>query len=88
MRKNQKCAIGNSIVIIRERLGYSQEQLAKILKVTRCTIWNWENLLSKVPYSAIISLRAIIDYHKQDNPDLASLDAYWPTMKDIMEEEE
>lgn len=41
--------IANEIRAIRDRLGLTLDAMAKKLKVTGRTIWNWENNKSKVP---------------------------------------
>lgn len=40
---------GEKLMIKREILHYSVEQMADTLGVTRQTIWNWENGKSKCP---------------------------------------
>lgn len=88
MKKNKKRGLGAKLKTVREMLGYSQEELARILRVTRFSVWNWENNNSTMTFPAIISIRAIVDYRKQFDSRLSEADEYWPTMKEIVEEEE
>jgi transcriptional regulator with XRE-family HTH domain len=44
---------------IRERKGYSQTELARLLKVTVRTISRWENGQRKVPHIAIMALESL-----------------------------
>jgi len=44
---------------LRESKGYSQTQLARILKVTVRTISRWENGQRKVPHIAIMALESV-----------------------------
>jgi transcriptional regulator with XRE-family HTH domain len=44
---------------LRDRKGYSQTELAKLLKVTVRTISRWENGERTVPYIAILALQGL-----------------------------
>jgi len=44
---------------LRESKGYSQTELARVLKVTVRTISRWENGQRKVPHIAIMALESL-----------------------------
>jgi transcriptional regulator with XRE-family HTH domain len=44
---------------LRDRKGYSQTELAKLLRVTVRTISRWETGERKVPYIAILALQGL-----------------------------
>jgi transcriptional regulator with XRE-family HTH domain len=54
--------LGNKIRIIREQRGYSQEQLASIMKINRSTISKIENGKFSITVDYLVRFSIFLDY--------------------------
>lgn len=60
--RNYRFKLGDKIRIIREKRGYSQEQLAELMKINRSTISKIENGKFSISVDYLIRFSIFLDY--------------------------
>jgi transcriptional regulator with XRE-family HTH domain len=60
--KNYRLKLGNKIRIVREQRGYSQEQLAELMKINRSTISKIENGKFSITVDYLVRFSIFLDY--------------------------
>lgn len=63
----------NNLLPIRKIIGWTTEDLANRIGVTKQTISNLENKKSKMTLTQYIAIRAILDYEAQTNEDMKEI---------------
>lgn len=60
--KDYRLKLGDKIRIVREKKGYSQEKLAKLMKINRSTISKIENGKFSITVDYLVLLSILLDY--------------------------